>query len=272
MRLAGTCWNGPGPIDCVLGTALDLNVVDAPPSAAEGRLCVVLLGFCDDVGVGCSWPLVGSEVWVGAVEALWWDSAGVCDGPLAGVWAGLWIVDVPLEALDLWAGFLAGGCSVADTLGGAGVAWGLPNLGTYTDLFGCAAFFDFPACCVLATLLLPQPSCLPGTIWSLLFMSGVADLFAPTCVREVSFTVLPSAADGVTDFAGMHTCLRTPNIADDAHCSWLFGMKHFVANESRQPPMEGRRWKASDRNEVAILLLSRVGKEWGGHFRTHEPG
>ena len=65
MRLAGTCWNGPVPFDCVMRVAPDLGPVAAPPVAAgpEGQFRIgVLLGLCDDDGVCCIWSAVGGEV------------------------------------------------------------------------------------------------------------------------------------------------------------------------------------------------------------------
>ena len=149
-----------------------------------------------------------------------------------------------MGVVGMLAGLLAGGGSVAGVLGAAGPIWGLlfsePNLGT--NLLGCVALFALAAGCVLATSPVLELSCLPGTIWSSLYKSGVDNLFVPTGVGEVSCTVLLVPADGVTDLGGMCTCLLIdPDIADDAHCSWLFGIKHFAANDSRKPQMEGRR-------------------------------
>ena len=145
--------------------------------------------------------------------------------------------------LGMLAGLLAGGSSVADVLGAAGPTWGFlfsePNLGT--NLLGCVAHSALLAGCVVATSLVPELSCLPGTIWSPLYKSGVDGLFVPTSVGEGSCTVLSVPADGVTDLGGMCSCLLPPDITDDAHCSWVFGIKHFAANDSRTPQMEGRR-------------------------------
>lgn len=64
MRLAGTCWNGPVPFDCVMRVVPDLGPVAAPPVAAapEGQFRIAVFGLCDDDRVCCIWSAVGGEV------------------------------------------------------------------------------------------------------------------------------------------------------------------------------------------------------------------